>query len=183
MVAGSAASERQALSPSSWLQYGGWAAAVVAVATSLFLVANRSNTEDERLIADLTASHVRSMMATHLTDVASTDQHTVKPWFDGKLDFAPPVQDYRVAGFPLVGGRLDYISQRPVAALVYGRNKHYINLFIWPTNSQRELPAHASERNGYHVVRWSSGNMMYAAVSDLNESELQQFAKLWQDVR
>ncbi len=154
-------------------------AAIVVIAATLALQWRLPGREDP-LLAELTSSHVRSLMVTHLTDVTSTDQHTVKPWFDGKLDFAPPVIDFKEAGFPLSGGRMDYIANRPVAALVYGRNKHWINLFIWPDASPDSASAAQSfERNGYHLVRWSHGGMKFWAVSDLNEKELREFAGLW----
>ena len=99
-------------------------------------------------------------MVTHLTDVASTDQHTVKPWFDGKLDFAPPVKDLRESGFPLVGGRLDYVAGRPAAALVYARQKHFINLFVWPMKQPGiDTTPRAAEQNGYHLIQWSHEGM------------------------
>ena len=156
-----------------------WGVAAIAMILALLTMLLRGPGGEERLLTELSASHIRSLMGNHLLDVASTDQHTVKPWFDGKLDFAPNVRDLRKSGFPLLGGRLDYLAQRPVAALIYGRDKHFINLFIWPGNASRPIPPRASNRNGYHLVRWSADEMEFAAVSDLNETELLEFARIW----
>jgi anti-sigma factor RsiW len=122
-------------------------------------------------------SHVRSLLAKHLVDVESTDQHTVKPWFAGKLDFAPDVRDLASGGFVLVGGRLDYMHSRTVAALVYRRRQHAINVFTWPAREGDRGPR-VEERDGYHVVSWVRGGMAWWAVSDLNAAELQELAKL-----
>jgi anti-sigma factor RsiW len=132
------------------------------------------------LVAEVQSAHVRSLMANHLMDVASTDQHTVKPWFDGKLDFSPPVTDLASQGFPLVGGRLDFLEGHPAAALVFMRARHVINLFIWPSAGPDSGLASASE-NGYNLVDWRQAGMTYWAVSDLNALELLDFVHLVQE--
>jgi len=162
----------------------------VAMAASLPLVAvlawtlvarpHGPSTED-RLDQEIVSAHVRSLMADHLTDVPSSDQHTVKPWFAGKLDFSPEVRDLATDGYPLVGGRLDYLDQRAVAALVYERGKHAINVFIWPASSGATDPASGADREttfrGYHVIRWRRAGTSYAVVSDLNLPELRELAR------
>jgi anti-sigma factor RsiW len=125
------------------------------------------------------ANHVRSLQVNHLMDVASTDQHTVKPWFAGKLDYSPQVIDLASTGYPLIGGRLDVLDHRNVAAIIYQRRKHYINLFIWPSDSGG-LHERLYEQNGYHVTGWTRSGMNYLAVSELGEQEFQDFVKLIQ---
>lgn len=129
------------------------------------------------LTDEIVASHVRSLMASHLSDVASTDQHTVKPWFNGKLDFSPPVADFAEQGYSLTGGRLDYLGRRPVAALVYRRHAHPINLFVWP-ESGIDANRMAASVQGYNLVQWRFSGMRFAAVSDLNTAELDDFVDL-----
>ncbi len=121
------------------------------------------------------------MVAGHLVDVESSDQHTVKPWFEGKLDFAPSVPDLTEQGFVLVGGRLDYLDDRPAAALVYRRRKHVINLFIWRSDNGADAPTRVVNRQGFHLLGWTRGGLTYWAVSDLNERELNEFVRLVQD--
>ena len=160
-----------------------WAAAVVMVASlsgSILFV--RSSTRAARTVdpvdavaQEVVSSHVRAMMGEHLFDVRSTDQHTVKPWFLGKLDFSPPVTDLAQAGFPLTGGRLDYVAGRPVAALVYTRGQHTINVFVWPEASDAVRSPDARAIRGFHVRHWTHGGMSYWAVSDVNDADLDQF--------
>lgn len=132
----------------------------------------------DRLASEVVSAHVRSLMGTHLMDVASSDQHTVKPWFSGKLTFSPPVLDLSGEGFPLAGGRLDYLDLQPMAALVYRHRLHVINLFVAPC---RDAPAglKTSSIEGFNVVAWCSGGMRYWAVSDLNQEELLGFSRLF----
>jgi anti-sigma factor RsiW len=131
--------------------------------------------DDQFLATQLIASHARSLLANHLTDVESSDQHTVKPWLDAKLDFAPAVVDLSNGGFPLIGGRLDYLDSRPVAALVYERRKHFINLFIWPVAAGAPRAPKTMTRQGYQLLHWADPDFNYWAVSDVNINDLQTF--------
>ena len=130
----------------------------------------------DQLLNEAVADHVRSLQANHLTDVTSTDQHTVKPWFDGKLDFAPDVKDFAGQGFPLIGGRLDYLKGRTVAALVYKRNKHFINVFIWPTKNTATQTA--ENFRGYSIINFDANGFHYCLVSDAEGKELSDLANL-----
>jgi anti-sigma factor (TIGR02949 family) len=165
--------------PWNWLAL---AAAIVlgAIIGATLLPRLQQPSSDHFLATQLIASHVRSLMADHLTDVPSSDQHTVKPWLDTKLDFAAPVLDLATDGFPLIGGRLDYLDNHSAAALVYQRRKHFINLFIWPTTPTDSKTQTPIAREGYHLLHWSDGDFTYWAVSDVNISDLQNFKQLFE---
>ena len=149
---------------------------LAALAASLFLVigpmSDRSSVGDE-----VVASHVRSLLVDHLTDVATSDQHTVKPWFNGKIDFAPPVVDLAREGFPLEGGRVDYIGGRVVAALVYRRQSHVINLFVGPASPDATAATvkTTASRDGYNIENWRAGGLNFWAVSDVSADDLARF--------
>jgi anti-sigma factor RsiW len=132
-----------------------------------------------RVQDEVLSSHLRSLMPGHLTDVASTDQHNVKPWFNGRAAFSPAVPRLDSAGFPLVGGRLDYVGHRQAAAVVYARRQHRINVFSWPEPTQPPSPPALSTERGYHLLRWSEGGVEYWATSDLNVGELRAFVDLF----
>lgn len=159
----------------SWLSFALGTACALLVLSLFFFQTYRGDSQGT--IADqVVANHVRSLLATHLVDVASSNQHTVKPWFDGKVDFAPVVQDFAAEGFPLQGGRLEYLDGKTVAALVYRRHQHPINLLISPAPGSSDSSAKEISRRGYNLVHWTEGEMSYWAVSDLNGAELNQFA-------
>jgi anti-sigma factor RsiW len=145
-----------------------------ALATGLVAVVLRDD-RDQRILGDVVSAHLRSLQADHLTDVLSTDQHTVKPWFNGRIDVAPPVVDLTAQGFTLIGGRLDYIDRRPVGALVYKRRAHVINLFVMQTADADRLSPKAETMQGFNVRRWFAGGLEFWAVSDIAGEELQEF--------
>ncbi|MBS0448323.1 MAG: anti-sigma factor [Proteobacteria bacterium] len=163
-----------------WLAGGAASGALVTAALMAWVVVPMLRGPDDGLANELVAGHVRALMLNHLSDVVSTDQHTVKPWFQGKLAYAPPVEDFVADGFPLVGGRLDYADGQPVAALVYHRRGHIINLFVMPTAAAHGADCTTTTRRGFHVDCWQGGGMEFWAVSDVSVDELALFAKLWQ---
>ena len=160
-----------------WRQAGPFGAgfAVAAGLALAFVVPGSGGLQDA-----VVAGHIRALQPGHLLDVASSDQHAVKPWFDGRLDYAPPVKDLRADGFPLAGGRLDYLAGRPVAVLVYQRRQHVIDLFVWPNGSSIDRSQTADSRSGYNVLHWNQDGLVFWATSDLNSKELAAFVKLWQ---
>ena len=172
----------KAEAPVRWLS-GSWfkMAAPLALAALVVLMIVpyfAGPSSDELLTQEVVASHIRSLMLNHLADVPSTDEHTVKPWFNGKLDFSPPVADPANEGFPLIGGRLDYLNNRPVAALIYRHDKHIINVFVWPASDGRQLAQTTKSQQGYNVIRWTGSGMNFWVVSDLEGSQLAKFSEL-----
>lgn len=146
------------------------------VATGLFAVVVR-NDDQSRIEAEIVSAHLRSLQAGHLTDVISTDQHTVKPWFAGKLDVSPPVIDLTAQGFTLIGGRLDYLDARPIGAVVYKRRAHIINLFVAQTSNMQHRSAKTETIQGYNIRSWSDRGLNYWAISDLGADELAEFGE------
>ena len=158
----------------------------LAVAATLLLVVFagwrgltllRGDATANTIAAAIVDAHLRSLQPGHLEDVVSTDQHTVKPWFDGKIDFAPPVRDFTEQGFPLQGGRLDVVRGRSVAVMVYMRRKHIINVFVWPTSERDSEPVSGSQL-GYHWIDWRRGGMELSAVSDVSAADLAELQQL-----
>jgi anti-sigma factor RsiW len=161
-----------------WLSVPLALAATIAVLLGLVFLNQGGMSRGNALAQEVISSHVRSLLGAHLLDVPSTDQHTVKPWFDGKLKFSPPVHDLAEHGFRLTGGRLDYLHGREVAALVYQRRLHVINLFIWPSESGRNMAAESFTKDGYNVSHWDHDGFVFWAVSDVNPEDLSAFADL-----
>jgi anti-sigma factor RsiW len=163
----------------SWWWRGPWVwrSLLAAAAAALLVIISlpvRSGNPTERQIVD---NHLRSLLADHLVDVPSSDRHTVKPWFQGKLNFAPTVPDLSANGFLLVGGRLDVVGGRPAAAIVYKRRQHVVNLWISPADGA-DSQVTSTDVEGFHLLRWHKGGMLYWAVSDLSPPELREFATL-----
>lgn len=153
----------------------GLAGALAGVALTMLVTASPRGSVTPDIEADLIDSHIRSMMGEHLTDVRTSDQHTVKPWLSARLNVSPPVRDLASEGFPLIGGRLDYIEGHPAAAVVYRRRQHVINLFAWSSTGP-DRPIHTEMRQGFNVVSWRQGDIDFAAVSDIDATELRDFA-------
>jgi anti-sigma factor RsiW len=163
--------------PTWWRQVA--AGLVIAIASSaLTLVGVRATLSKDAAADELLESHVRSLMPGHLTDVVSTEHHTVKPWFNGRVDVSPAVPNLDSLGYPLVGGRTDYIRGRSVPVVVYGRRQHMINVYVMPSDQPSSAPT-ISSRNGYHFVQWHTGGLEYDAISDLNQKELDTFVSLF----
>jgi anti-sigma factor RsiW len=174
-----AASEPQARPlPWNWMAVAASVLLFASMAWNIAFLRSRDSARDV-LAQEVLSSHLRSLMGTHLLDVPSSDQHTVKPWFNGKLNFSPDVKDFSSQGFRLAGGRIEYIAERPVAALVYQRRQHFINLFMWPASSSPSSGYSEMKRSGYNFVSWTEDGMTCWAVSDLQTGELEQFAQLY----
>jgi anti-sigma factor RsiW len=173
------ATTRTKRSAQRWSEWSHWFApafggAVIAVILTLYVFAPTSS---DKLADEVISSHVRSLQGDHLTDVLSSDKHTVKPWFTGKLDFSPPVADYADQGFTLIGGRLDYLDHQNVASLSYRHGKHIINVFVMPVET-REIPLNQKYLRGYNVVSWTRNGMTFYAVSDMSMEELKRLSDL-----
>ncbi len=171
---------RRAASGWRWLLVPAFGLMAVAAVFWAALVLVQPHTDSARITAELIDAHVRSLQPGHLTDVISTDQHTVKPWFDGKLDFIPPVTDFSDQGFPLQGGRLDVVDGHSVAALIYARRKHTINLFIWPERGADVLSGTSGSRQGYNWLLWKRGVNRFCLVSDVSLADLHELKDLIQ---
>ena len=173
------AAPRQFLQPSRRSFFGGFAAGAAlsgAIAATLVL-AVFNNERDEAIANEIVSAHLRSLQAGHLTDVETSDQHTVKPWFNGKLDAAPPVIDLTTQGFTLIGGRLDDINSETAAAIVYRRRQHIINLFVTRQSGRAHNDIAGETRHGFNLRHWAEGGLDFWAVSDINTAELDEFCQ------
>ena len=161
--------------PLKWGATGAGLALAACLACVMIVSPNSSDQRGQQLIA----SHIRSLQENHLTDVISTDQHTVKPWFNGRSDISPPVIDLVAAGFPLIGGRLDYVDHHTTAVIVYRFKTHIINLFVWPSDPTAARSPSPSVQQGYNLLNWQDGDLQFWAVSDVNRVKLEEFVKLY----
>jgi anti-sigma factor RsiW len=168
----------------SWVR--GWRQSALAFSVGAGCVAGLAflmlSSGEQSLIEQIVAGHVRALQPGHLEDIMSTDHHAVRPWFDGRIDFSPPVNGLEKTGFQLEGGRLDYISGRPVAALVYRRANHVINLFVWPRGDKFSMEPELAERNGYGVLHWAQDGMEIWTVSDVDPVQLSRFVQSWRQL-
>ncbi|RDS84779.1 anti-sigma factor [Dyella monticola] len=176
--AANAAPARTRRAPIALSMAAGFAAALLITLPAFYALHRHDNAN--LTVEEAISGHIRSMQPQHLMDVISTDQHTVKPWFAGKLDFSPRVKDLANAGFPLVGGRLDALDGHDVAALIYRRRLHVINLYQWPVSSETAAVS-VSQQRGYTVIQWTDEHMRFVAISDVEESQLQQFVQLFRN--
>jgi anti-sigma factor RsiW len=163
-----------------WQQSLGWGAGGAIAASLALMLAMPQPAATGSVGSQLVASHVRSLLADHLVDIPTSDRHVVKPWFNGKIDFSPPTPDLNADGFPLVGGRLDYIGGRVVPAIVYRRRLHTINLFVWPASGEA---SDTMSVDGYTVLHWREGDLDFWAVSDVAADDLAQFRAAFERAR
>jgi anti-sigma factor RsiW len=168
------ASPHRRRAPLAYAMAAGFAGALLLTSPAWITALRQGGASGNPVVAEAISSHIRSLQAQHLMDVISTDQHTVKPWFEGKLDFSPRVKDLASEGFPLIGGRLDAIDGRSVAALIYKRHLHVINLYQWPADASATASSE-EQHHGYTVIRWATEGMHYVAVSDVSAGDLKQF--------
>lgn len=160
------------------LGFAGTALAGGFAGVALTLAVTGMTPREDPLLADVVAGHVRSMLADHLTDVATSDRHTVKPWLSARLELSPEVKDFAADGYPLIGGRLDYIEGHRAAAIVYRRDKHVINLFAFVSDDRADAAPKQDRRDGFNIVRWRTGGLTYVAVSDVEAGQLMAFVRL-----
>jgi anti-sigma factor RsiW len=166
----------------TWVESFRWAPAAAALVIvtaigALFVMNGMRGSRRQTVANEVLAGHIRALQASHLVDVPSSDRHTVKPWFQGKLDFSPPVPDLGATGWPLIGGRLDYVDGHPAAVLVYQRRLHNVNVFVWPNHGAADQGIHQEDGQGYQILHWDGAEMTYWLVSDLNNAELLDLAR------
>ncbi len=165
-----------------WIGIAGGSLALGSLTTWIIMTFMLATSLPLQLVDEIISSHVQSLMVDHVTDVMSTDKHTIKPWFNGRIDYSPNIRNLESNGFELVGGRLDYIQGKAVSALVYKRREHIINFFVLNNTTDRsQLALNTIQRQGYNLIHWSSGRLDYWVISDLNEKELTEFTRLMSD--